>query len=431
MLIASIIQLFLLTPVFCSQGYVKLEFDIRTGVNLFDAINGYFNGVGIRNNDVQVNISNQRSFYIANLKLGSAKTNVGVLLDTGSSDLWVMSSKNSYCANNGGNVNCDTYGTYDETTSSTFHNNNTQFSITYLDQTFAKGTWGQDTIGIGDDLTLQGGNLAVADNSDSNIGVFGIGPRALESASSQYDNLPIQMKQQGFINKVAYSLYLTPAESERGTILFGGIDHAKYLGSLQEFDIVLNNGQFQYLQIGLDSIEVNDKYAPVATTLINVVASPTPGISNDTVTNDNSKVTPINVKSINVAVNAVFDSGTTLTYLPQQVVTQILDTIAPNASYNNNIGGYQVPCTLRRPGSYISYKFGSKAINVAFTEVVLDVGPDNRGNEQCMLGIIASSQTILGDNFLRSCYSVFNLDDRTLSIAQMNYNDAEAIDAIN
>ncbi|CUM51566.1 uncharacterized protein AC631_01913 [Debaryomyces fabryi] len=44
-----------------------------------------------RDGSAEMEIQNERTFYLANLKVGSNEDEVGVLVDTGSSDLWMMS----------------------------------------------------------------------------------------------------------------------------------------------------------------------------------------------------------------------------------------------------------------------------------------------------------------------------------------------------
>lgn len=453
MLVNRLIPALLATPILCSDGFYKLDFDVRKGFNLTEVVDNFFKGIGDAIDDTldgvgdlldkrdngsqQVPLTNERAFYITTLKIGSDSSEVKVLLDTGSADLWVMSSKNSYCTENGGSMNCDQYGTYNEDNSTTFNKNDTEFSIQYLDQTFAKGTWGQDTIELTSSLILKEGNLAVADETDSNVGVFGIGYKSLESAQDKYDNIPIQMKQQGFIEKVCYSLYLTPAESEKGSILFGGVDHAKYTGELVKFDIVPINGVVRHFQIPLNDLTVN-LITPVqsaTTTATTLVSSPSPhptiALIDDTINQlfGNNKRDD-NVIALNT--DGLFDSGTTLTYLPQAAVDSLISKIAPGASYNSNLGGYQVPCSLRQEGNSVSYNFDNKkSIEVPLSDLVMIAGRDSMNQQQCMLGVVANDDhTILGDNFLRSCYTLFDLEDNTVSIAQMKYSDDEDIEVI-
>mmetsp|Transcript_4922 Transcript_4922/g.5442 ORF Transcript_4922/g.5442 Transcript_4922/m.5442 type:complete len:432 (+) Transcript_4922:299-1594(+) len=409
-----------------SDGFVKVDFDVYQGLNLSAALSGYSH-LSRRDGDGSYDISlgNEKSFYVSKLKIGTPESEVSVLLDTGSSDLWVMSSKNPQCLDNGGSIDCEQYGTYNETASSTFHDNNTDFSIQYVDQTYAKGTWGTDTISLNEALKLENASFAVADDSDSNVGVFGIGFKGLESNPEQYSNLPITMKEQGFIKKLAYSLYLTSAESETGSILFGAIDHAKYEGELATIDIGKVNGEYAYAQIPLTSVSVHVNSdvdsEPSGTTV--------PSTGSSAKSSNNSSPQAISVNNSQV----LLDSGTTLTYLQDSIIQEVLKQADKSASYSSLAGGYIVSCSLRQPGNSMTFRFNDeKDIKVPFSNLVLQSGQDpNTGKAICLFGVLPSEDIILGDNFLRSSYSVFNLDDKTISIAQLKQTNDEDIEVIN
>lgn len=450
MLVATILKIlfaFIVPALAVQQKAYKIDFEITKGDDFIETMKHLFDDIGDEldifkreeNKTHEVKLSNQRAFYVASLNIGTPSKEVKVLIDTGSADLWIMSTKNPYCTTNGGSMDCTTYGTYNEDESTSFVKNDTEFSIQYLDNTFAKGTWGQDRVELTDGLVIEGANFAVADETDSYVGVFGIAYKELESTDEVYDNLPVQMKQQGYINKVAYSLYLTPAERNTGTILFGGIDHAKYTGELVEFDVEPQNGVNVYLQIPLSSITINlIEGAGSSSTLATIATapnSPTPTTSTSSTSTGldgpfHSIAAVFDKRSTEIDTadtNALFDSGTTLTYLDQSILNQILDEIAPDSTYNGNMGGYQVPCSLRQEGNSFTFNFDNKKdIEVPLSDMVLIGGQNGTtGQPICMLGILSNSHSILGDNFLRHAYSVFNLDDNTISIAQMNYNDEE------
>lgn len=448
MLLSKLLQVaVLLTPVICDQKYHKLDFSIKKGAKLVDAVHDFVEGVGDslgldkKDGTHSIDLKNERAFYITQIKIGDPAKEVKVLVDTGSADLWVMSTKNPYCASNGGSINCQQYGTYNEDESKTFQRNDTAFSINYLDETFANGTFGQDTVELTEDFVIDNANFAVADNSDSNVGVFGIAYRELESSRSLYDNLPVQMKKQGLINKIAYSLYLTPAERDTGSVLFGGIDHAKYTGDLAKFDIPPMNGDIAYLQIPLSSISFNinsnvgstSSAPPSPPTTLATSQSPHPTIAAVTAQRHEDKAKRADGNSSGLptidtqGINALLDSGTTLSYFSQEIVDQFVDNVDPNASFNAAMGGYQVDCSLRQPGNNVTFSFDHKKdITVPLSDMVLIAGQNSStGKNICMLGVAQSSHTILGDNFLRHCYSVFDLEDDTISIAQMNWNDEE------
>ncbi|GME92552.1 unnamed protein product [Ambrosiozyma monospora] len=79
---------------------------------------------------VDYNLSHEKYFYSVDVQIGSDGDNVTLLVDTGSSDMWVMdSSLKGRC---GSDSSCQ-FGLFDTSDSSTFHNNNTEFGISYAD----------------------------------------------------------------------------------------------------------------------------------------------------------------------------------------------------------------------------------------------------------------------------------------------------------
>lgn len=367
-----------------------------------------------------VDLNNAQTMYIASISIGSPAQEVQVMIDTGSSDLWVISSQNPSCIENGGSLNCSEYGTFNPIKSSSWHKNDSiEFNISYLDGSSATGDFGQDSIEFFKDFVLKGANFAVVENTTSEIGVFGVGYPGLESASTKYSNIPHALKEQNLIAKAAYSLYLDSSSSSEGSILFGGIDHAKYTGDLTTIDIVPKDGEYLYSQIPLSHIAAS----------INNYTNASPG-------SDSNGTHPGKIGSVNIyngtdsfnggidlkSTLVLLDSGTTYSFLPQDQIESIIGLFG-NVSYDGNLGAYKIPCWLGNKGNYFQFNFnGEKDINVDSSEFVLEVGKDSSGVAQCIFTLLPG-QPIFGDNFLRSVYTVFNLDDNTISIAQASYNN--------
>lgn len=97
-----------------------------------------------------------------NISIGNPLQFVGVLVDTGSSDLWVPGSQ----TNNG----------FYADSSGSWRLINKTFSIKYI-KGYAKDAWGTDNVTLpsGTKLTEQQFALAT-DSSEPDMGVLGIGP---------------------------------------------------------------------------------------------------------------------------------------------------------------------------------------------------------------------------------------------------------------
>lgn len=370
-----------------------------------------------------LNLNNAQTLYYATLKVGTPEQEVQVMIDTGSSDLWFISSTNSQCQSNGGTIDCSKYGSFDKLASTSWHDNNTEYSISYFDGDKATGTMGQDNITFAAGFSLENANFAVIDNTSSKIGVLGVGYPELEAVKPKYVNLPMAMKEQDLIAKVAYSLYLDSREATQGYILFGGIDHAKYSGELKAFDIVQSNGKYVYSQIPLTAVvsSLNNYTGAYATPTINGTNIPKVGaaIHNGT-------------DSFNGGVDlgsnpALLDSGTTYSYLPREQVESIVHLFG-NVTYNDEGKAYDIPCWVGNSGNYLEFNFNNEQhIPVPLSEFVISVGKDSKGVQQCVFGMLPGSSSILGDNFMRSVYAVFDLEDNTISIAPASYNDEHQI----
>ena len=379
-------------------------------------------GDGDESGAFSVDLNNAQTMYIANLEIGSPAQQVQVMIDTGSSDLWVIGSQNPSCIDNGGKVNCSQYGTFNQDKSLSWSKNDSvEFSISYLDGSAAKGDFGQDDIQFAKDFKLSKANFAVVDNTTTEIGVFGVGYSSLESSSTKYSNIPQALKEQEVIAKAAYSLYLDSKSSSEGSILFGGIDHAKYSGELKAIDIVPTDGQYLYSQIPLSSIAAS----------INNYTDASSSNSNDSSTFNPGRVGAASIyngtDSFNGGVDlnntlVLLDSGTTYSFLPKDQIEHIFGLFG-NVTFDGSIGGYKIPCWLGNKGNYLRFNFnGEKDIDVELSEFVLEVGKDGDGVGSCVSTLLPG-QAILGDNFLRSVYAVYDLDDDTISLAQAVYND--------
>lgn len=314
---------------------------------------------------IPVSLSNQVYLYLATFDLGTPGQSVTAQIDTGSSDLWVY----------GPNSNAPG-ASYDPSDSSTYEYLNNDFSIEYVDGTEINGDWVTDTVTIGSAaVTNQQFAYTNAEASNGlNNGVFGIGFESDESTSSEYTNVPQNLKNQGFISQNAYSLYLDDIDANTGTLLFGGIDEAKYSGSMAVLPIE-SNSAFQVS--------------------VSVVGSSTQGI---------------------------LDSGTSLTYLDSDTVEQIANIYG--ATWDQSQGAYIL--NSQPSGNPLVYTFGNVEIQVGLDELFIE-----NEDGSYTLTILPNTETqginLLGDSTLRSAYVVYQLDSNQIGIAQAQYTSSSNI----
>ncbi|KGQ88138.1 candidapepsin-3 [Candida albicans P94015] len=134
-----------------SPGFVALNFDvIKTHKNVTGPEGEINTNVNVKRQTVPVKLINEQVSYASDITVGSNKQKLTVVIDTGSSDLWVPDSQVSCQAGQGQDPNfCKNEGTYSPSSSSSSQNLNSPFSIEYGDGTTSQGTWYKDTIGFG------------------------------------------------------------------------------------------------------------------------------------------------------------------------------------------------------------------------------------------------------------------------------------------
>ncbi|KAI0011910.1 mitochondrial elongation factor g 1-like protein [Xylariaceae sp. FL0662B] len=356
-----------------------------------------------------------RGGYFASCAVGTPAQNLTLQLDTGSSDIWVPSSSATACEKNGGQ-GC-TFGSFDQDKSSTFESiSEGNFKISYVDGSSSRGDYIADTFEIGG-ATLKNMTMGLGLRTDIPYGLVGVGYALNEavvagsgSASSAYDNLPVLMQKQGLIATNAYSLWLNDLDASTGSILFGGIDTEKYRGDLTRINIY------------------QDSQAKAFTSFIVALTSLQASSSTGTDTLSASEF-PIPV---------VLDSGTTFSYLPNDLAEQVWQEVGAN--YYSDVGLALLPCSLENSQGHFSFGLageGGPTINITMDELVLPLttgeaiqfpsGP-YQGQDACQFGIqnFSSAPYLLGDTFLRSAYVVYDLVNNEIGIAPTDFNATES-----
>lgn len=370
-----------------------------------------------RANTVSEALYNGQSLYIANISIGTPPQTMSVQLDTGSSDLWVPASDSNICSE----PSCDAWGAFDYHNSKTFDvlNNLGDFEIAYGDGSQYQGQYFSDNLVIGD-AKLKGVIMAVAESaqnlvgsgSRANNGLMGIGfdtnEARVDEGERSYQGVVSQLKKQGLIKTLSYSLWLDDEDAQTGSILFGGVDTSKYVAPL----IALPMVGFDYR----DPTTVNE-------VAIEMTSIEVKGDSGTTSLTDKNLVIP-----------ALLDSGTTSSYFPTDINQKILDAFG--AVQDPAISFPLVACNLSTSKANFVFGFGGASgpkINVPIAQLVLDYDGELAfadGTPACAILVHESDkdQVILGDSFLRSAYVVYHLEAKTIALANSNINPSGSPD---
>ncbi|EON98784.1 putative aspartic-type endopeptidase protein [Phaeoacremonium minimum UCRPA7] len=369
--------------------------------------------------------------YYASVSVGTPGQSINLVLDTGSSDAFVVDVNADLCTSRRLQVEygmtCD--ATFDSSDSSTFSVvQQNGFSIEYLDGSTASGDFVSDSFEIAD-VTLDDFQFGLADSTVTGTGVLGIGFVAEEVALTTYPNLPQALVDAGAISVNAYSLYLNEYDSDTGSILFGGVDTEKFIGELTVLPILQDARGRNYSSFTIGLAELAAVF------------------SNGT--------DPANITLPSV-LPAILDSGTTLSYLPDDVATPLFEAVNAYTYTEGSQGLTLIDCKYLDSDEELTMNFGFASsltssssevtISVRAAELVLDVYQGYQSqmpseipfDEVCLFGLQSSgvalpsgqAQSIefalLGDTFLRSAYVVYHLENRQIGLAQANLGSSDS-----
>lgn len=202
-----------------------------------------------------------RSFLdFSEIEIGSPPQTFKVILDTGSSNLWVPSSQCS-------SISCFLHNKYDSSSSSTYQKNGSEFAIRYGSGSLS-GFVSQDTVKIGD-LEIEDQHFAEATEEPGLAFVFGkfdgILGLGFDSISVNkivppFYNLVNQKK----VDEPVFAFYLGDANQEGDTseATFGGIDKSHYKGELTKIPL----RREAYWEVDFNSIGLGDNVAELDNT---------------------------------------------------------------------------------------------------------------------------------------------------------------------
>ncbi len=325
-------------------------------------------------NSAAVNQDGSDFSYMAKVRFGSQKTELNMLLDSGSSRTWVYGHKCTSPA-------CLTHQTFDNTTSTTFvYKDGHGMYQEYGDEVSVGGDWGSDTIEFaGFSFPLA---FLVIDQASDDFksyafdGILGLA----HNPDDKFPDFTGELMKRGLIESDLFSINLhrNADETNDGAITFGAVDTSKYTG-----DITYLSTQAPHTawNITVGDSGFNGKGAGLAGRY------------------------------------ALIDTGTTYIFIPRPDADAFYATL-PDArkTVGSNVS-YTVRCDTKIPAQF---KFGDKMFEVSYKDWV--GGKSRDGEDRCTSNIYAGVASkdpatwVFGDTFLKNVYTIFDFEGKRVGM---------------
>ncbi len=257
-----------------------------------------------------------------------------------------------------------------------------------------------DTVSVGTQ-TLDRLQFGVGYSSTNAQGILGIGYTLNEvqvgrAGLRPYANLPAQLVTEGLIQSNAYSLWLNDLDANTGNILFGGAAPAKFPPPLMSLPVESASGTYAEFMLTLTKLQLGNR----------------------------------TIGGGDIAIAVLLDTGSSLTYLPDDLVQEIYSAVG--AVFDTDANAAYVPCSLaRNTTARLDFTFSEPTISVEMNELVLDLVTSSgrrptfsNGVPACLFGIgpAGGGMYVLGDTFLRSAYVVYDLENNRIALAPTRFN---------
>ncbi|KAL8953614.1 MAG: hypothetical protein Q9222_000540 [Ikaeria aurantiellina] len=339
-------------------------------------VNEMFRDTSIHEDDVAhpVPVTNfLNAQYFSEIAIGTPAQSFKVVLDTGSSNLWVPSQE---C----GSIACYLHTTYDSSSSSTFKKNGSEFEIRYGSGSLS-GYVSQDTVQIGD-IKIKKQDFAEATSEPGLAFAFG---RFDGIMGLGYDTISVNqivppfynMIDQGLIDAPVFAFYLgdTNTDGDESEVTFGGLNENHYTGKLTKIPL----RRKAYWEVDLDSITYGDATADLEDT------------------------------------GVILDTGTSLIALPSTLAELLNKEIGAKKGFN---GQYSIDCSKRDDLKDVTFTLTGHNFTITPYDYILEV------QGSCISSFFgldipapAGPLAILGDAFLRKWYSVYDLGTNSVGLA--------------
>lgn len=312
--------------------------------------------------------------YFSEIEIGTPPQKFKVILDTGSSNLWVPSSE---C----GSIACYLHNKYDSSASSSHKKNGSEFEIRYGSGSLS-GYVSQDTVKIGD-LKIEDQLFAEATSEPGLAFAFG---RFDGILGLGFDTISVNkivppfynLLDQDLLDEGVFAFYLGDAnkEGDNSEVTFGGVDKDHYTGELIKIPL----RRKAYWEVEFDAVALGDNKAELENT------------------------------------GVILDTGTSLIALPSTLAELLNKEIGAKKGFS---GQYSIECDKRSSLPDLTFTLSGHDFTITPYDYTLEV------QGSCISSFIGMDfpepvgpLAILGDAFLRKWYSVYDLDNGAVGLAK-------------
>ncbi|KAE8333051.1 aspartic peptidase domain-containing protein [Aspergillus sergii] len=309
--------------------------------------------------------------YFSTIRIGTPPQKFKVVLDTGSANLWVPSSK---CKT----YSCKKHKKYKSALSDTYHNNGSEFEI-YYGSGGMTGHVSEDIFTIGD-LKVQEQLFGEATKVSGFSNVKADGILGLGFASISVNSIPppfYNMLDQDLLDEPVFAFYLSDTYKGRASeVTFGGVDEQHYSGEIVKIPL----RRKAYWEVEFGGLFFGDNFADVEDT------------------------------------GAILDTGSSLIGLPSDLFETVNKEIGATQDYQ---GRYILDCDKRSFMPSLTFVLG----DYNFT-----IGPKDYSLQEqnfCMSALVpmdfpgpTGPLVVLGDAFLRRWYSVYDFGNGAIGLAK-------------
>ncbi|AET38129.1 proteinase A Ecym_2396 [Eremothecium cymbalariae DBVPG len=313
--------------------------------------------------------------YYSEIGLGTPPQSFKVVMDTGSSNLWVP---NKNCVSEA----CLNHARFDHDRSSSYAKNDSRFSVSYGKGSM-EGFVSYDTLKIGD-LTIKNQGFAEATVEPGSAFVYGQFDGILGLA---YDGLAVnhivppfyEAVHQGLLDEPVFAFYLSDekkGDSLAGEVVFGGYDETKFTGEISWLPVIRK----AYWEVELNSITLGSQKFQLQN------------------------------------YGGALDTGTSFITFPSELYQEFVSKTG--ATVDPDDGHIIAPCS----GSGfpdLTFELAGRSFTISSSDYVVQWD-----DTTCAVAITpldlggAGKMVIIGDVFLRRWYSIYDLSKNAVGLAK-------------